>query len=52
MKTNLICVLISGLILFIYGLYLIILKDVVTNKDIIIYLFVGFAYVGYRLNKW
>ena len=46
----LICGLISGLILMIYGVFLIFFKEVVSNKDIIIYLFVGFAYVGYMFQ--
>lgn len=43
-------VVITGLVLLIYGLYLMIFKDVVTNKDIIIILFFGFAYVGYMFQ--
>jgi len=46
----LVCALITGLVLLIYGLYLMIFKGVVTNKDIIIFLFFGFAYVGYTLQ--
>jgi len=46
----LVCALITGLVLLIYGLYLMIFKDVVTNKDIIIFLFFGFAYVGYMFQ--
>jgi len=41
---------ITGLVLLIYGLYLMIFKGVVTDKDIIIYLFFGFAYVGYMFQ--
>ena len=50
MKSNSVYALIYGSILLIYGLYLIIFKDIVTNKDIIIFLFVGFAYIGYRFD--
>ena len=46
----LICGLISALILLIYGGFLIFVKEAVSNKDIIIYLFVGFAYVGYMFQ--
>ena len=50
MKSGVICASISGLILLVYGLYLMIFKDTITNRDIMIYLFVGFAYVGYRFS--
>jgi len=45
-----VCAIITGLVLLIYGIYLMIFKDVVSNKDIIIFLFFGFAYVGYMFQ--
>ncbi len=41
--TGLVC----SLILLIYGLYLIFFKEIISNKDIIMILFLGFAYIGY-----
>jgi len=48
----LICALISSLILLIYGIFLVFVKEVVSSKDIIIYLFVGFACVGYMFQMY
>ncbi len=45
-----VCAIITGSVLLIYGLYLMIFKDVIANRDIIIYLFFGFAYVGYMFQ--
>ena len=45
-----VCAIITGSVLLIYGLYLMIFKDVIVNRDIIIYLFFGFAYVGYMFQ--
>lgn len=50
MKSIAICALISGLIFLIYGLYLMIFKNIITNKDIVIVLFFGFAYIGYMFG--
>jgi len=46
----LICGSIAGLILLIYGAFLVFFKEVITNKDIILFLFIGFAYVGYNFS--
>jgi len=42
--------LITGVVMAFYGLYLLIFKDIVTNKEIILMLIIGFAYIGYSIG--
>ena len=41
---------ITGLLLLFYGIYFIFFKELVSNKDIVFYLFVGFAYIAYSFQ--
>jgi len=47
-----ICALITGAFILIYGLYLLIFKDAVTNKDIVAILMAGLAYIGYCFDMY
>ena len=44
--------LITGIAIIIYGLYLMLFKEAVSNKDIILFLFLGFAYIGYMIPAY
>ena len=51
-KVSAICALITGLFILVYGLCLLIFKDTVTNKDILIVLLAGIAYMGYCFDMY
>jgi len=51
-KVSAVCALIAGFFLLVYGLCLLIFKDIVTNKDILLILLVGLAYIGYCFDMY
>lgn len=51
-KVSATCALITGLFILVYGLCLLIFKDTITNKDILIILLAGLAYIGYCFDTY
>lgn len=44
--------LLVAIVLLVYGVYLVFFKEIISNRDIIIILLFGFAYIGDLINLY